>query len=108
MTGEPSNSILDEIVTVRDWLRYGVSRFNAAGLMYGHGTANATDEAAFLILKALHLPIEKLFQSRFKIGAGQWRSADRSEYILAADRQSLKSAQDIVDRRCPCRWQWRR
>lgn len=51
---------LDALVTVRDWLRYAVSRFNAAGLVYGHGTANAIDEAAFLILKALHLPIDQL------------------------------------------------
>ena len=50
----------DELVTIRDWLRYGVSRFNAAGLVYGHGTANALDEAAYLILHTLHLPIDQL------------------------------------------------
>ena len=60
MTGDPSNSIIDDLVTVRDWLRYGISRFNVTGIAYGHGTANATDEAAFLILKALHLPINEL------------------------------------------------
>jgi hypothetical protein len=48
------------LVTVRDWLRFAASRFNAAGLVYGHGTTNALDEAAFLILHALHLPIDKL------------------------------------------------
>jgi ribosomal protein L3 glutamine methyltransferase len=51
---------LDELVTIRDWLRYGVSRFNGAGLVYGHGTANALDEAAYLILHTLHLPIDQL------------------------------------------------
>ncbi len=46
--------------TVRDFFRYAVSRFNAAGLAYGHGTTNAVDEAAFLLLEALHLPIDTL------------------------------------------------
>ena len=53
-------SALDDLVTVRDWLRYGVSRFEAAGLVYGHGTTGPVDEAAFLILKTLHLPIDAL------------------------------------------------
>lgn len=46
--------------TVRDLLRYAVSRFNAAGLAFGHGSANAYDEAAYLILHTLHLPIDTL------------------------------------------------
>ena len=50
----------DTLVTLRDWLRYGVSRFTASGLAYGHGTSNAVDEAAFLILRTLHLPIDEL------------------------------------------------
>ncbi len=50
----------DELVTIRDWLRYAVSRFNAAGVVYGHGTANALDEAAYLVLHTLHLPIDQL------------------------------------------------
>ena len=49
-----------ELVTVRDWLRYAVSSFGAAGLVYGHGTGNALDEAAYLILHTLHLPIDQL------------------------------------------------
>ncbi len=51
---------LDELITVRDWLRYAVSRFNAAGLIYGHGTQTALDEAAFLILTTLNLPVDAL------------------------------------------------
>jgi ribosomal protein L3 glutamine methyltransferase len=50
----------ETLQTVRDWLRYAASRFNAAGLVYGHGTSNALDEAAFLILHTLNLPIDQL------------------------------------------------
>ena len=49
-----------ELETIRDWLRYAVSRFNAAGLHYGHGTDNAYDEAVFLVLATLHLPLDQL------------------------------------------------
>jgi ribosomal protein L3 glutamine methyltransferase len=42
--------------TIRDFLRFAVSRFNEAGLVYGHGTDNAWDEAVALILPTLHLP----------------------------------------------------
>ena len=49
-----------ELHTIRDWLRYAVSRFEEAGIFYGHGTANAYDEAAWLILSALHLPQDTL------------------------------------------------
>lgn len=53
-------AIHDELLTVRDWLRYAVSRFNAAGLFYGHGTTNGYDEAAWLLLHTLHLQHEQL------------------------------------------------
>jgi ribosomal protein L3 glutamine methyltransferase len=46
--------------TVRDLLRFAVSRFNQAGLSFGHGSSDAYDEAAFLILHTLHLPLDKL------------------------------------------------
>jgi ribosomal protein L3 glutamine methyltransferase len=46
--------------TVRDLLRFAVSRFDAAGLVYGHGADNAYDEAAYLILHTLHLPLDRL------------------------------------------------
>lgn len=50
----------DELLTLRDWLRYAVSRFNCGNLFYGHGTTNAYDEAAWLILHTLHLSHEQL------------------------------------------------
>ncbi|CCD35665.1 Hypothetical adenine-specific methylase yfcB [Candidatus Paraburkholderia kirkii UZHbot1] len=46
--------------TVRDLLRFGISRFNEAGLSFGHGSTNAYDEAAYLILHTLHLPLDTL------------------------------------------------
>jgi ribosomal protein L3 glutamine methyltransferase len=46
----------DELQTIIDLIRYGASRFNAAGLTFGHGYDNAIDEATQLTLHALHLP----------------------------------------------------
>ena len=46
----------DELQTIVDLIRYGASRFNAAGLTFGHSFDNALDEATQLTLHALHLP----------------------------------------------------
>jgi ribosomal protein L3 glutamine methyltransferase len=50
----------ESLITVRDWLRFAVSRFNEAELFFGHGSDNAFDEAAYLILHTLHLPLDRL------------------------------------------------
>jgi ribosomal protein L3 glutamine methyltransferase len=78
---------LAQIITVRDWLRYSVSRFNAAELVYGHGTATALDEAAFLILHTLHLPVDQL---------EPWLDCR----LLAAEREALRQ---IIDQRIATR-----
>ena len=49
-----------ELATVRDFIRYAVSRFNAAGLFFGHGSDNAWDEAVYLTLHTLNLPLDRL------------------------------------------------
>lgn len=51
---------LVELVTLRDWLRYAVTRFNRAQLFFGHGTDNAWDEAVYLMLHTLALPLDRL------------------------------------------------
>lgn len=50
----------DSFTTPRDLLRYAVTRFNAAKLFFGHGSAEAFDEAAYLVLHTLKLPLDKL------------------------------------------------
>lgn len=51
---------LTELVSVRDFIRYAVSRFNGAGLFFGHGSDNAWDEAVYLTLHTLNLPLDRL------------------------------------------------
>ena len=46
--------------TLRDVLRYATTRFNSAGLFFGHGSSNAYDEAAYLLLHTLRLPLDRL------------------------------------------------
>jgi ribosomal protein L3 glutamine methyltransferase len=69
----------DELVTIRDVLRLAVSRFSAARLTFGHGTASALDEAAFIILESLCLPIDDI---------NPWLDArlTRAERVLLLDR----------------------
>ena len=53
-------SLVHELATLRDWIRHAVSRFGAAGLAFGHGSATAFDEACYLVLHTLHLPPDRL------------------------------------------------
>jgi ribosomal protein L3 glutamine methyltransferase len=46
--------------TLRDLLRYAVTRFNTEKVFFGHGSSNAFDEAAYLLLHTLKLPLDKL------------------------------------------------
>lgn len=51
---------VDELITLRDWLRWTMSRFTEADLFFGHGTDNAWDEAIWLLLSTLKLPQDRL------------------------------------------------
>ena len=46
--------------TLRDVLRHAVTRFNTEQLYFGHGSDNAFDEAVYLILHTLKLPLDQL------------------------------------------------
>ncbi len=51
---------MQNLKTIRDILRYAVTRFNMAGLAHGHGATSSIDEAAFLILETLKLPVDDI------------------------------------------------
>jgi ribosomal protein L3 glutamine methyltransferase len=46
--------------TLRDVLRYAVTRFNETQLSFGHGQADAFEEAAYIVMRTLKLPLERL------------------------------------------------
>lgn len=74
-----------ELVTLRDWVRWGASRFQEAGLSFGHGTDNAIDEAAALVLHTLHLPMD--------LSAVYWDArltADEAEAVIARMRRRIR------------------
>ncbi|AGY92417.1 hypothetical protein SPICUR_07270 [Spiribacter curvatus] len=68
----------DALRTLGDFIRWAASRFQAAGLHYGHGTDNALDEAAALVLGSLHLPPD-LHSVYFSCAL----TADERELLLA-------------------------
>lgn len=54
MTDRPQ--IIQQLETLRDYIRWAVSEFTRAGVYYGHGTDNALDEALALVLHTVALP----------------------------------------------------
>lgn len=45
-------------MTPRELVQLAIDQFNSGELYYGHGTDNAADEAAFIVLRALGLPFD--------------------------------------------------
>lgn len=58
MTMTKHQDALNQLTTLRDYVRYAISCFNEADLFFGHGTSGPLDEAAALVLHALHLPYD--------------------------------------------------
>ena len=54
------SNLTEELLTIRDWLRFTVSRFEESDVFFGHGTDNSYDEAVWLVMSALHLPMDTL------------------------------------------------
>ncbi len=88
--GRPAMSSIpaNELETLRDWLRFAVSRFGEMRLAFGHGSADAYDEAAYLLLHALHLPLDRLepfLDARLTQGerAGRSRNCSRAASTTA-------------------------
>ncbi|MDB5814867.1 MAG: hypothetical protein JWN23_1984 [Rhodocyclales bacterium] len=55
-----THSPTDELITIRDLVRYATSRFNREKIFFGHGLQDAYDEAVYLVLHTLHLPLDRL------------------------------------------------
>ncbi len=71
--------------TIRDFIRYGASRFNAAGLCFGHSYDNAVDEATHLVLHTLHLP-----HDLSPVYAASRLTADEREQLLAVFERRIE------------------
>lgn len=79
-----NNDHLVQLVTVRDWLRFAVSQMNRHHVHFGQGTDNAWDDAVFLVLKSLDLPIEQL-------------NPFLDAKLLPSEREQLLS---VIEKRC--------
>ncbi len=75
------------LITLRDFLRHAVSSFRRADLVHGHGTTSVIDEAAFLLLETLKLPVDDI---------NPWLDAR----LLPEERKALA---DIISRRITTR-----
>lgn len=82
-----ASAAANQLSTIRDFLRWGLSEFRAAKIVHGHGTTSATDEAAFLILETLNLPVDDI---------NPWLDAK----LLDSERQALA---EIIRRRVETR-----
>ncbi len=52
------SDIPDNLISIKDFIRWGASRFSEADLFFGHGTTTALDDAAAIVLHTLHLPYQ--------------------------------------------------
>jgi ribosomal protein L3 glutamine methyltransferase len=89
-------TVEQELFTIRDLLRFAVTRMERAGVSYGHGTDTAFAEAVFLIAEQLRLPrdgIEPFLDARLTL-------TERQEIVGLIERRitSRKPAAYLVNR----------
>ena len=53
-----NKALFGELSTLTDFMRWGASRFVEAELSYSHGMSSPLDEAVYLVLRSLHLPVD--------------------------------------------------
>ena len=80
----PTSASTAALHTLRDVLRYALTRFHSSGLSFGHGSDNAWDEAVYLLLHTLSLPPETL-------------EPFLDARLLSEERERFL---DVVERRC--------
>ena len=89
----------NELISMRDWVRWGASCFSAAELSFGHGTQSALDDALALVLHALHLdhtlPADYL--------AARVTSAEAERIVSEAEEEAEQTRRS--PRRCASGWQ---
>jgi ribosomal protein L3 glutamine methyltransferase len=92
----PAKKPARELTTILDFVRYAVSRFRAAKLVFAHGTTDPVAEAAFLVGEALHLPPERFDAfSRARVTGAERAAILR---LIAARVRSRKPAAYLVRR----------
>ncbi len=80
-----------ELATLIDFIRYGASRFAAAGLTFGHSYDNALDESTHLVLHTLHLPHD------LSPAYGQSRlTADEKRHVLALIERRIAERKPVA------------
>lgn len=88
--------IRDQFFTLGNFVEQTAQRFNEAGLAFGHGTDNAFDEAAFIGLEALKLPIDELEEHwDFPLDGGQQQALEK---IVKARIETRKPASYLVNK----------
>jgi ribosomal protein L3 glutamine methyltransferase len=76
-------AVTAELATIIDFIRYGASRFSAAGLTFGHSHDNPIDEATHLVLASLHLPPDL----PPAYGAGRLTATERGNVLALIERR---------------------
>lgn len=78
---------VSELQSILDMVRWSVSRFNEAGLFYGHGTDNAWDEAVSLVLQLLHLPQDMVQQTGEQIFHSRLTQSEKNLIVTMIERR---------------------